>query len=84
MYNMAKTVGNMTHIKIRKTETGVKDNMLEHFLNKLSASYSKARGVTKKQEALDEFLECIPENPYSPVWRIRGAYFVFNLSLCAD
>ncbi|KAG6819617.1 hypothetical protein H0H93_010245 [Arthromyces matolae] len=68
----ARIVGNQTKIKMYKTNTGVKDNFLEHFIDRMQSSYSKITGYLRKQQALDDFITNLPEDPFSPVWRIPG------------
>ncbi|KAG6859022.1 hypothetical protein C0991_001478, partial [Blastosporella zonata] len=38
----------------------------------MHASYAKISGYAKKQDALDQFILTLPENLFSPVWRIPG------------
>ncbi|KAG6806750.1 hypothetical protein H0H92_010138, partial [Tricholoma furcatifolium] len=68
----AKTVGNQTKIKVFKTSIGVKDNFLEHFLELIKSSYAKITGYERKQDALDRCMAGLPEDLFSPVWRIAG------------
>ena len=52
----AKIVGNKTGLKKHRTETGIKDTIQEHFLEKLFASYKGKSGTKQKQEALVNIL----------------------------
>jgi hypothetical protein len=49
----AKEVGAKTFLKKMRTESGVKDTVQEHFLDKLFASYKGKQGTQVKQAALD-------------------------------
>ncbi|KAG6835924.1 hypothetical protein H0H93_013289 [Arthromyces matolae] len=68
----AKIVGNQTKIKMFKTSIGIKDNFLEHFMGRMQSSYAKITGHAKKQDTLERFLTTLPEDLFSPVWRIAG------------
>lgn len=72
MFTMASSIGNQSKIKEKKTATGLKDTYLKYFLEEMAASYKKKHGGNSKQQALDEFIQGLPENVYSPVWRIKG------------
>ena len=72
MFTNAKIVGNQTRIKNEKTKTGIKDTYLDHFTSQMFSSYKKINGATAKQAALTNFLSTLPDNVYSPVWRIQG------------
>ncbi|KAI5996522.1 hypothetical protein F5J12DRAFT_907093 [Pisolithus orientalis] len=72
MFTMASTIGNQTKIKEKMTSTGLKDTYLEYFINGMAASCKRQQGSSSKQEALDVFIKGLPENVYSPVWRIKG------------
>ncbi|KAI6144100.1 hypothetical protein BKA82DRAFT_4331110 [Pisolithus tinctorius] len=72
MFTMAATIGNQTKIKEKMTSTGLKDTYLEYFINGMAASCKRQQGSSSKQEALDVFIKGLPENVYSPVWRIKG------------
>lgn len=68
----AKSLGNQTKIKARKTETGTKDTYLEFFIERLSSSYANVKSRNLRQQALDNMGNSLPEKTFSPVWRIRG------------
>jgi hypothetical protein len=74
MFESAKFVGNQTKIKSLKTETGVKDTFLDHFLDGMASSYSKIKTRTAKQVELDKHIVGLPDLSVvmSPVWRIQG------------
>ncbi|KIM65614.1 hypothetical protein SCLCIDRAFT_14846 [Scleroderma citrinum Foug A] len=72
MFTMASIVGNQTKVKDKKTSSGLKDAYLEYYLDGMAASYKKRRGGNSKQQGLDEFIQELPENIYSPVWHIKG------------
>ncbi|KAI6147878.1 hypothetical protein BKA82DRAFT_4329899 [Pisolithus tinctorius] len=71
MFTMASTIGNQTKIKEKMSSTGLKDTYLEYFINGMAASCKRQQGSSSKQEALDVFIKGLPENVYSPVWRIK-------------
>jgi hypothetical protein len=72
MFELAGTVGNQTKIKDLKTQEGVKDTYLDHFLDKIAGSYKKKQGVVAKRTALEAQYARLPPNVFSPVWRIKG------------
>ena len=72
MFTMASIVGNQTKVKDKKTSSGLKDAYLEYYLDGMAASYKNRRGGNSKQQGLDEFIQELPENIYSPVWHIKG------------
>lgn len=72
LFESAKSVGNQSKIKAKKTETGVKDTYLDHFLDAMASSYANITGRDRKQEALAHFLTSLPSNVTSPVWKILG------------
>jgi hypothetical protein len=72
MFTMASSIGNQTKVKEKKTSSGLKDTYLEHFLDGMAASYKKKHGGSSKQQALDEYIQGLPKNIYSPVWHIKG------------
>ena len=74
MFTMASSIGNQTKIKSKKISTGLKDTYLDYFLDGMAESYKKKHGSSSKQQALDEFVQGLPENVYSPVWHIKGMY----------
>lgn len=55
-----------------RTESGLKDTHQLFFLEKLFGSYKGLRGRAKKQAALQEAIDALPDNITSPVWRIKG------------
>jgi len=73
-FNRAKEVGAKTVLKKMRTESGVKDTVQEHFLDKLSASYKGKHGTQAKQAALDSAVQSLPPNITSAVWRIKGIF----------
>ncbi|KAK7464371.1 hypothetical protein VKT23_006538 [Stygiomarasmius scandens] len=70
-FTTAKSVGASTTIKKLRTETGIKDTYQTFFIDKLVDSY-KGRFGASRQCALDTLLSSLPEDPISPVWRIKG------------
>lgn len=72
MIASSKVVGNKTKVGGFKTEKGVKDVYLDHFLNDMFRSYEGLRGRDARQRALDEHCEKLPTTMTSPVWRIQG------------
>ncbi|XP_006464096.1 hypothetical protein AGABI2DRAFT_120883 [Agaricus bisporus var. bisporus H97] len=69
MFNEAVNVGTSTKYKLAKTNTGLKDNFLEFFINKIHA----VRGAAADREAaVHQTLENVPPVPFSPVWWIKG------------
>ena len=73
-FDRAKEVGAKTVLKKMRTESGVKDTVQEHFLDKLSASYKGKQGTQAKQAALDSAVQSLPPNITSAVWRIKGIF----------
>jgi hypothetical protein len=71
MFESMKLVGNQTRVKTLKTETGVKDAFLEHFLGGMASSHSGLK-ASKKQAVLNQHILTLDGNVYSPVWRICG------------
>ncbi|KAJ7498183.1 hypothetical protein B0H11DRAFT_2383263 [Mycena galericulata] len=69
---MASTVGTKTKVQKMRTASGIKDTYQLVFLEKLFDSYKGKRGKEAKQAALDAQRRSLPENIYSPVWRIEG------------
>ena len=63
-----------------RTESGVKDNVQEHFLDKLFASYKGKQGTQAKQAALDSAIQSLPSNITSAVWRLKSIFAFCNLS----
>ena len=73
MIEKSKRLGTITEVRNMKTETGIKDTFLEHFLNRMADSYRNVKGKVPKTRALDEFCATsLPANIVSPVWRIDG------------
>ncbi|KAG6863719.1 hypothetical protein C0991_003716, partial [Blastosporella zonata] len=68
----AQLIGNQTKIKICKTQTGIKDNFLDHFIARMNSSYAKVAGHVKKQDALDTFITSLPAELFSPIWQVAG------------
>ncbi|KAG6859748.1 hypothetical protein C0995_004534 [Termitomyces sp. Mi166 len=68
----AKMIGNQMKIKNLKTNVSMKDNYLEHFLDQMHSSFTEVAGYIKKQDALDQFVSMLPENLFSPAWRVAG------------
>ncbi|KAI0311059.1 hypothetical protein OF83DRAFT_1177947 [Amylostereum chailletii] len=73
MFTDACTLGKMTQVGKLKTERGVKDTFLEHFLDKVSNFSKRLKGKTAdKQNTINEYIQELPEFPVSPVWRIKS------------
>ena len=72
--NRAKEVGARTFLKKMRTESGVKDTVQEHFLDKLFASYKGKQGTQAKQAALDSAVQSLPPDITSAVWRLKGRF----------
>ncbi|KIK49825.1 hypothetical protein GYMLUDRAFT_253531 [Collybiopsis luxurians FD-317 M1] len=68
----AKKLHTKTKVKENHTSSGIKDTFQEYFLHRLFNSYAKKRTTESKQAALDDEIRRLPENIYSPVWRIKG------------
>lgn len=66
------------------TQSGVKDTFLDHFRDKVLSFTSKLpKGTSRdnKQKATDKYIkEEIPEDIYSPVWRIKGVFKLIDCS----
>jgi len=73
-FNHAKEVGAKTVLKKMCTESGVKDTVQEHFLDKLFALYKGKQGTQAKQAALDSAIQSLLPNITSTVWRIKGIF----------
>ena len=69
----SKVVGKKTKVGDLKTEKGVKDTYLDHFLNSMFDSYKRLQGKDAWQRALDAYCGTLPATLISPVWRIEGA-----------
>ena len=63
-----------------RTESGVKDTVQEHFLDKLFASYKGKQGTQAKQAALDSAIQSLPPNITSAVWRLKSIFIFYFLS----
>ena len=72
MIEKSKQPGMLTKVRNLKTETGIKDAFLEHFLRGMAKSYQGIRGRSLQADALNEFCATLPNNVISPVWRIDG------------
>ena len=73
MIEKSKRLGTITQVRNMKTETGIKDTFLEHFLERMANSYRDVKGRAPKTQALGEFCATsLPANIISPVWRIGG------------
>jgi hypothetical protein len=71
-HDRAKEVGAKTFLRKMRTESGVKDTVQEHFLDKLFTSYKGKHGTQAKQAALDSAVQSLPPNITSAVWRLKG------------
>ena len=72
MIEKSKQPGTLTKVRALKTDTGIKDKFLDHFLESMAKSYRGIRGRALQANALDEFCATLPDNIISPVWRING------------
>lgn len=73
MIKKSKRIGTITKVRKAKTNTGIKDAFLDHFLKKMADSYRSLKGKAAKTQALDEFCAvALPANIISPVWRVDG------------
>ena len=79
-HDRAREVGAKTFLRKMRTESGVKDTVQEHFLDKLFASYKGKQGTQAKQAALDSAVQSLPSNITSAVWRLKGI-LTFKASL---
>lgn len=70
----SKVVGKKTKVGSFKTETGIKDRYLDHFLDCMFHSYKELRGQDTRQRALDTYCGTLPTTLISPVWRIEGVW----------
>ena len=73
MIASSKVVGNKMKVKGFRTEKGIKDTYLEHFLGGMFDSYKGLRGPDAQQRALNVYCETLPAMLVSPVWRIEAA-----------
>ncbi|KAF8204045.1 hypothetical protein BJ912DRAFT_841196 [Pholiota molesta] len=71
-YEHAKTVGTKTMLKQLRTDSGIKDTVQEHFLEKLFSAYKSKRGAKAKEDALAAAVNALPDDITSPVWRLQG------------
>ena len=64
------------------TQTGIKDTFLDHFRDKVLSFISKIpKGTTRedKQKETNKYVqEELPEDVYSPVWRIKGTFITYQ------
>lgn len=83
MFAQASIVRSLTSARNLKTSTGLKDNYLEHFIDKIGALISRLKGPASqnKQQQLDKLLKTFPKNVLSPIWRIKGIYYYFVISI---
>lgn len=82
MIEKSKQPGMLTKVRALKTDTGIKDKFLDHFLESMAKSYRGIRGRLPQANALNEFCATLPDNITSPVWRINGeAAFICNIIL---
>jgi len=73
MIEKSKQIGTITEVRNIKTNTGIKDTFLDHFLKKMADSYRGLKGKAAKTQALNEFCAtALPANIISPVWRVDG------------
>ena len=80
-HDRAKEVGAKTFLRKMRTESGVKDTVQEHFLDKLFASYKGKQGTQAKQAALDSALQSLPSNITSAVWRLKGILHFLRVAI---
>jgi hypothetical protein len=73
-FNCAKEVGTKTILKKMCTESGVKDTVQEHFLDKLFSLYKGKQGTQAKQAVLDSAVQSLPPNITSAVWCLKGIF----------
>lgn len=67
----SKRPGTITQVQNTKTDTGIKDTFLDHFLKKMADSYCGLKG--KATKALNKFcVTFLPIKIISPVWRVNG------------
>ena|ERR1700733_1818270 len=72
----ASKLGTQTKVKQMRTESGIKDTHQMFFIDKIFQSYKKKRGTASKQATLDAYLQTLPDDITSPVWRIKGMHYV--------
>ena len=73
MITDSKVVGKKTKVGSFKTEKGIKDKYLDHFLGCMFHSYKALRGQETRQCALDQYCGTLPTMLISPAWRLKGA-----------
>ncbi|KAJ3765415.1 hypothetical protein FB446DRAFT_795072 [Lentinula raphanica] len=82
IFTKTSTIYGKTEAKKLITASGTKDTYLEHFRDKVLTFITKLpRGLlrTEKQAEVDHHIkEVIPENIFSPVWRIKGKISNFD------
>ncbi|KAL0066642.1 hypothetical protein AAF712_006244 [Marasmius tenuissimus] len=54
------------------TSAGVKDPFLNHYVDKIIKASKTTRGAHNKQATTRSFLESLPNDLTSPVWRLKG------------
>ncbi|KDQ25284.1 hypothetical protein PLEOSDRAFT_1027446, partial [Pleurotus ostreatus PC15] len=74
MFHDASAFGGKTRYGAAKTATGLKDMFLEHFTERIFNFAGDLRGTKAvKDQAVALMVSAnIPDNPFSPVWRIKG------------
>ncbi|KAE9385484.1 hypothetical protein BT96DRAFT_949810 [Gymnopus androsaceus JB14] len=76
IFTKSSTINGKTEAKQMMTQFGVKDTFLDHFRDKVLSFISKLpRGTAReeKQRETDKYVkEELPDDVYSPVWRIKG------------
>jgi len=73
-FTEASKLGTQTKVKQMRTESGIKDTHQMFFIDKIFQSHKKKRGTASKQATLDAYLQTLPDDITSPVWRIKGTY----------
>ena len=74
MIEISKRVGTITQVQNIKTNTGIKDTFLDHFLKMMADSYRGLTSKVEKTQVLDQFCATsLPAEIISPVWRVDGA-----------
>ncbi|KAH7923808.1 hypothetical protein BV22DRAFT_1105892 [Leucogyrophana mollusca] len=74
MFEDAATIGGKTRYKKAKTESGLKDTFMEHFVDQIFGFAKGLRGSSREKDVLLKKMiaDNIPDNYMSPVWRIKG------------
>lgn len=86
MFHDASAFGGKTRYGAAKTATGLKDMFLEHFTERIFNFAGDLRGTKAvKDQAVALMVSAnIPDNPFSPVWRIKGwclsRFFQFSIA----